>query len=201
MLSEAQKSFCVWTFGVFMPVVYSSLLPVLSLVRFPTGTPFAKPDPPLFASVSYYICEVGSAGAFACICAPSITFMWMVVRDIGRNLQTYSLLLLMISWFFMIAIPHTEFEVVHGVFTGMVMTSGGLFAYACARAEADEKTKRRVQVLLSVQIACYIALGMTRMAVNFGRDVGYTFFIFEVIFLLVSSSVAPVKMRKISLPE
>jgi len=127
--------------------------------------------------------------------------MWMVVRDIGRNLQTYSLLLLMISWFFMIAIPHTEFEVVHGVFTGMVMTSGGLFAYACARAEADEKTKRRVQVLLSVQIACYIALGMTRMAVNFGRDVGYTFFIFEVIFLLVSSSVAPVKMRKISLPE
>lgn len=183
----------LWSTGVGLPLLLSSLLPLLSGVSFESGETFATSQPtPKFLSISYYICNAAAAGTFATACAPGLWYMWLtLLPDVRMDMPAFSLVALDVSWIGIFVFPHTQKELPHGFFTAAVMIFAGMYTHLSYRREQDRRIARWIQLCLFGQVCSFFVLGVTRGLVEADTNVGYWFFLGELLFLLCATSVAP----------
>lgn len=208
-------SVLAWTFGAFLPTAYTALLPLLSTYTFPDGSPLARPDPPSYPSVSYYICNASAAGTFCLFLYPGVFLLWWILETpVSLSPELLVLCVHSLSLWGIFFFPHVSYETVHGSFTGLLIGSSVTYALLLCkrlrkrsqtrspRESLSERTERWViYALFFCQIIASSILGISRIMIAAGHDVGMVFFGGEVTVLgLVSSMVPCILTIRASLP-
>ena len=194
----------VWTFGAVLPVLFTSFLPLLSTLPFPNGDLFARPDPPVFSSISYYICESASAGTFAVLLSPGLAMMWWLSREQAfLSAEMISLFVMDLAWLGMLAFPQSSLESVHTAFLALLISMVIIYTFLIRKriGRRSEWQKRGTTAILWTQTGIALLLAITHIVILFGREVGYLFFVLEVMLIGVSGSIVPLHLTILSLEK
>ena len=172
-------------------VLYTMLLPALAQAKFyGDDTTFAN-DPSNFPnmtiSVSLYIATAQASGAFATLNTPPLAYMWLnplIARVTLRSvLVALSLILFDITWFLFLVTPITENATAHIVFVAMFI--GSLLLHFTGLLLITVFDTPRIKIidisLYAIVIACLLGLGIVAGIMSTDADVGYWFYIFEVL--------------------
>ena len=183
--------------------MFTSFLPLLSItVSFPNGELFARPDPPVFSSISYYICEAASAGTFAILLSPGLAMMWWLSREQAfLSAEMISLFVMDLAWMGMLAFPQSTIESVHTVFLALLISMVIIYTFLIRRriGRTSERQKRGMTAVLWAQTGIAFLLAITHVVILFKREVGYLFFVLEVMLIGVSGSLVPLHLTILAL--
>jgi hypothetical protein len=193
-----------WIFGATLPTLFTSLLPLMTHFTFPDGYPLARPSPPTYPSISYYICNSSASGTFALFLYPGVFLMWWILGPLELKREFFVLMVHALSLWGVFYFPHVSFNSVHGFFTGLLIGSSVTYTlFLCIRLRergekgmvdeslSEKRERTVVYSLFGSQLLVSLILGIARILIATGRDVGMFFFGCEVAILGLVSSVVP----------